>query len=66
MNAFADLFEQHVAGTGDEALFCLAFHHIAMSHGIFARKKTLKKALKSSIKELSEVAPAIFPPDRVC
>ena len=46
-------------------LVALAFHHVAMDHGSFAGKKTLKLALKSSTEELSKVAPAIFPPDRV-
>jgi hypothetical protein len=65
MNALADLVEAWAAGTGDEALMLLGFHHVAMQHGSYARKKTLRKALKSSIEELSKVAPAIFPPDRV-
>jgi hypothetical protein len=65
MNAFVDLFEECEAGTGDRDLLCLALHHIAMSHGSHARKKTLKRGLRSGIEKLSEVAPAIFPPDRV-
>jgi hypothetical protein len=65
MEAFAILFEQHVEGVGDEALFCLAFHHLAMMSGSYAKKKTLKRAMKSGIRQLSEAAPAIFPRDRV-
>jgi hypothetical protein len=65
MDAFVDMFEQCEAGTGDRDLLCLALHHIAMSHGSWARKKTLKRGLRSTIEKLSQVAPAIFPPDRV-
>jgi hypothetical protein len=65
MDAFVDLFEECEAGTGDHDLLCLALHHIAMSHGSYARKKTLKRALRSGIEKLSQVAPAIFPPNRV-
>lgn len=43
----------------------LAFHHVAMEHGSYAHKMTMRVAHKSSIEELSQVAPAIFPPDRV-
>jgi hypothetical protein len=64
MNEFVTLFEECEAGTGDRDLLCLALHHIAMSHGSFAQKKTLKRGLRSGIEKLSRVAPAIFPPDR--
>jgi hypothetical protein len=65
MNAFVNMFEECEAGTGDRDLLCLALHHIAMSHGSYARKKTLKRGLRSGIEKLSQVAPAIFPPNRV-
>ena len=66
MDAFMDMFEECEAGAGDRDLLCLALHHIAMSHGSFARKKTLQRALRSGgVEKLSRVAPAIFPPDRV-
>lgn len=66
MNAFVDMFEECEAGTGDHDLLCLALHHIAMSHGSYARKRTLKRGLRSGgIEKLSQVAPAIFPPHRV-
>lgn len=65
MNAFVDMFEACEAGAGDHDLLCLALHHVAMSHGSYARKKTLKRGLRSSIEKLSKVAPAIFPPNRV-
>lgn len=65
MNAFVKMFEECEAGTGDRDLLCLALHHVAMSHGSYAGKKTLKRGLRSGIEKLSQVAPAIFPPDRV-
>lgn len=65
MVQFADLVEEWVAGTCSLGLLLLAFHHIAMAHGAYARKKTLRVALTSSIEELSQRAPLIFPPDRV-
>lgn len=65
MRQFADVVEQWVKGEVDEATMLLAFHHLAMDHGAYAQKKTLQKALKSSLEKVSQVAPLIFPPDRL-
>jgi hypothetical protein len=67
MNEFVKMFEARENGEGDGLLLCLALHHVAMMMGcVGAGKTTLKRALKSGgIEELSRVAPAIYPPDRV-
>jgi len=65
MRAFSSLVEQWVKGELDEPTMLLAFHHVAMAHGSGAGKKTLQKALKSSIEKVSQLAPSIYPPDRV-
>jgi hypothetical protein len=65
MRQFADVVERWVKGEVDEATMLLAFHHVAMDHGAYAQKKTLQKAMKSSIEKVSQLAPLIFPPDRL-
>lgn len=65
MVQLVDLVERLVKSEIDAPIVALAFHHVAMDHGSFAGKKTLKLACESSIEELSKVAPAIFPPDRI-
>jgi len=65
MNQLADLVEAWLKDEVDLPLLLLAFHHVAMDHEAYARKKTLRLALKSSVLKLSKRAPAIFPPDRV-
>ena len=65
MRELATLIESWVKGELDEATMLLAFHHVAMDHGAYAGKKTLAKALKSSVEKLSQLAPTIYPPDRI-
>lgn len=65
MERLSRLLEGFVNQEVQLPLLALAFHHVAMAHGAYAGKKTLKQACRSSIEELSTVAPEIFPPTRV-